>query len=125
MHLPAAPPPAPPRLRHRPRVGAPNPFETVDENAKPHKAAANQSGKGAGEGGASIQAAAAAEEAGRRRDETIAVEVHDAGAADARARVALSEQPQLPRSPSVLAATCSVPPPERPQVKQQLRFHFQ
>lgn len=118
MHLPAAPPPAPLPLWHRPRAAAPNPFERVDEKAKPQKAAANQSDKGAGGGGASIRGATAPEEPGRRRDEAITGDVHDAGAAEARARVAPSEQ--LPRSLSVSAptsATCSVPPPERPEVK--------
>lgn len=127
MHLPAAPPPAPLRLRHRPRVAGPNPFERVDEKAKPQKAAANQSGKGAGGGGAGIQAVTAPEEPGRRTDETIAGEVHDTGAADAGARVAPSEQPQLPRSLSDSAstsATCSVPPPEWPEVNNNYPFLF-
>lgn len=127
MHLPAAPAPAPRWLRHRPRGAAPNPFETVDE-----KAAAEQSGNGTGEGGASVGAATAPEEAGRRRNETD--EEQDSGnggesltgAADARACVAQSEQPQSPRilsdSPPT-SATCSAPPPQRPEVSE-LTFHF-
>lgn len=117
MHLPAAPPPAPLRLRHRPRVAAPNPFEKVVEKAKPQTAAANQSGKGADGGGASIQAEEPAEEPGRRRDEATAA---DAVASDPQEPVAPSEHPELPRSLSVSAPTsaaCSVPPPERPEVK--------
>lgn len=120
MHLPAAPPPAPLRLRHRSRAAAPNPLERVDEKAKPQKAAANLSGNSTGGGGASIRAATVPEEPGRRRNETTAGDVHDTGAADARARIAPSEQPQLPRSLSVSAptsATCSVPPPEWLEVK--------
>lgn len=98
-------------------MAAPNPFEKVDEKAEPQTAAANQSGKGAGGGGASIQAATPPEEPGRRRDEAPE---GDAGASDPQAPVAPSEQPELPRSLSVSAptsATCSVLPPERPEVK--------
>lgn len=111
MQLPAAPPPLPSlRPRHRPRVSAPNPFERVDEEAKPQKAAANQSARGASVGGVSNPAVTGDVcEGGNRRD-------GHPGAADGGARVSLTQQPKLPRSLSVPALTCSVPPPEGPKV---------
>eukprot|EP00066_Takifugu_rubripes_P012725 XP_011601991.1 PREDICTED: MICAL-like protein 1 isoform X2 [Takifugu rubripes] len=125
MQLPAAPPPVPSlRPRHRPRVSAPNPFERVDEEAKPQKAAANQSGRGASGGGVSNPAVPVTEKPHGGSDETVAGDALEGGnrgdgctgAADARARVTLSQQPKLPRSLSVPALTCSVPPPEGPEL---------
>lgn len=125
MQLPAAPPPVPSlRPRHRPRVSAPNPFERVDEEAKPQKAAANQSGRGASGGGVSNPAVPMTEKPHGGSDETVAGDALEGGnrgdgctgATDARARVTLSQQPKLPRSLSVPALTCSVPPPEGPEV---------
>lgn len=109
MQLPAAPPPLPSlRPRLRPRVSAPNPFETVDEEAKPQKAAANQSARGVSVGGVSNPAVAGDTlEAGNRRDGRT-------GAAYGGARVTHSQQPKLPRSLSVPALTS--PPPEGPKV---------
>lgn len=118
MHLPAAPPPVPSlRPRHRPRVSAPNPFERVDEEAKPQRPATNQSGRGASGGAASNPAVPVTEkqpagdalEGGNRRE-------GHRGAADGGAHATLSQQPKLPRSLSVPALTCSIPPPEGPEV---------
>ncbi|XP_056870436.1 MICAL-like protein 1 isoform X2 [Takifugu flavidus] len=125
MQLPAAPPPVTSlRPRHRPRVSAPNPFERVDEEAKPQKAAANQSGRGASGGGVSNPAVPMTEKPHGGSDETVAGDALEGGnrgdgctgPADARAHVTLSQQPKLPRSLSVPAFTCSVPPPEGPEL---------
>lgn len=127
--LPAAPPPARSlRSQHRPRVSAPNPFERVDEEAKPQKAAANQVGKGTSAGGVSNPAMPSPVKPHGRSDEIVAGVAHKSGnrkealTGDARAGITQSQQPNLPRSLSVPAITCSIPPPERPKVGRKCNF---